>query len=286
MKRILPFVGLLAGMLLACNIPSTVTPTAVSQPPVTQPPVQVPTDTTAPATSVPVTAAPQANVVCNNVSLHLDPSLASGFQCATLPEVSGQGYPSFAVNPPTTEITFQGYVLSGRFFEPHIDVYPVQRYAEIAPDANIPGLVATLQGLIAGGAPGSAALPVPPIFNAMQEIHVQYAVVPFATGSGIRFVTQFAQFADPINNHEMFYAYQGLTADGKYWISAILPTSLASLPADGSTPPDGQSPEQFSSNFDSYLAAMSTQLNAQTPGDFSPSLPALDVLVSSLNVTP
>jgi hypothetical protein len=281
MKRILYFLSLLAGMLLACNIPASVTPTVA-----TLPPVQQPTDTSVPATPTQATATPQANVVCNNVSLHLEASLASGFQCATLPETSGQGSPAFAVNPQTTEITFQGYVLSGRFFEAHIDVYPVQRYSEIAPDANIPDRVAALQGLIAGGAPGAGGLPMLPVFNAAQELHAQLQVVPFASGSGIRYLTQYAQFADPINNHELFYTYQGLSADGKDWISAILPTSMASLPADGNTPPNGQSAEQFSNGFNSYLADMTTQLNAQAPGAFAPTLAQLDMLISSLNVTP
>jgi hypothetical protein len=280
MKRILYFLGLLAAVLLACTLPSTVTPPAMTQPPAGA------SATVAPVTPIPVTPLPQANVTCNNVSLYLEPSLASGFKCTSVPEVSGAEIPAFAANPQYTEITLQGYVLSGRFFDAHIDIYPVQRYNEVAPDANIPTMVTMLQGLTAGGLPGSDALPVLPVFNAAQELHVLYKVVPFGSGSGIRFLTQYAQFADPINNHELFYTYQGLTADGRYWISAILPTSLADLPADGNTPPAGQSPEQFSNNFTTYLADMTTKLNGQAETDFSPAVPALDALVSSLQVAP
>jgi hypothetical protein len=201
-------------------------------------------------------------------------------------EVSGADMPGFAVNPQYTEITFQGYVLADRFFTPHVDVFPVQRFTEIAPDVNIPSRVSALQALIAGGAPGSGALPLLPIFNAAQEFYAHYQVVPFGTGSGIRYLTQYSQFADPVNNHEMFYSYQGLTSDGTYWISAILPVSLASLPANGDTPPDGQTFEQFSNNFPTYIADVTVKMNAQVDGDFSPTLPMLDALVSSLQVTP
>ena len=275
MKRILYFLGLLAGLMLACNIPSTATPTVVPPPPagVTETPVVV-------------TPAVQANVTCNNVSLYLDPALASSFQCQTVAEVSGEGYPGFAVNPQYTEITFQGYVLADRFFTPHVDVYPVQRFTEIAPDANIPARVSALQALIAGAAPGASALPFLPIFEAAQELYAHYQVVAFGTGSGIRFLTQYTQYADPINNHEMFYAYQGLTADGQSWISAVLPVSLAGLPDNGDNPPDGQTAEQFSNNFKPYLADMTTNLNTHADGDFSPSLTMLDALVASLQVTP
>jgi len=233
-----------------------------------------------------VTPAVQPNVTCNNVSLYLDPTLATGFQCQTVAEVSGAGYPGFSVNPQYTEITFQGYILADRFFTPHVDVFPAQRYVEIAPDVNIPSRVSALQALIGGGAPGGGALPVLPIFNASQEFYAHYQVFPFSTGSGIRYLTQYSQFADPINNHEMFYSYQGLTADGKYWISAILPVSLASLPANGDNPPDDQTAEQFSNNLTTYLADMTVKLNAQADGDFIPTLSSLDELVSSLKVAP
>jgi hypothetical protein len=275
MKRTLYFLGLLAGLMLACNIPSTATPTTVTQPAV------VITDT-----PVVVTPVMQANVTCNNVSLYLDPALASGFQCQTVAEVSGAGFPGFSVNPQYTEITFQGYVLADRFFTPHVDVYPVQRFTEIAPDVNIPSRVSALQALIGGGAPGTDALPLLPIFNAAQEFYAHYQVVPFGTGSGIRYLTEYSQYADPVNNHEMFYSYQGLTADGKDWISAILPVSLAGLPDNGDNPPAGQTPEQFSNNFPTYIADMTTKLNAHADGDFSPTLKALDNLVGSLQVTP
>jgi hypothetical protein len=275
MKRILYFLCLLAGVMLACNIPSTTTPTVLTPPPVA-----------ITETPVGVTPAVQANVTCNNVSLYLDPALASGFQCQTVAEVSGADYPGFAVNPQYTEITFQGYVLADRFFTPHVDVYPVQRFTEIAPDVNIPSRVSALQALIGGGTPGSDALPLLPVFNAAQEFYAHYQVLPFGTGSGIRFLTQYSQFADPVNNHEMFYSYQGLTADGVYWISAILPVSLAGLPDNGDNPPDGQTFEQFSNNFPAYIADMTSKLNGQADGDFSPTLPALDTLVASLQVTP
>jgi hypothetical protein len=104
-----------------------------------------------------------------------------------------------------------------------------------------------------------------------------YQVLPFSSGNGIRFLTQYSQFADPINNHEVFYTYQGLTSDGKYWISATLPISNPLLPADGTNPPNTQ-------NWDSYLAAMATQLNAQPPESYSPTITMLDALIASISI--
>jgi len=213
------------------------------------------------------------------MALFLDPALASGFGCQSVAEVAGDpNAPGFEVNPKYTEFTLTGYTLSDRFFTPHIDVYPVQRFSELLPGA-IPTKLAALQALIAGGSTGSKGLPLLPNFNAAQEFYAQYQVVPFGSGNGIRFLTQYSQFADPINNHEVFYAYQGLTSDGKYWISAILPISNPLLPADSQNPPDAQ-------NWDSYMAALTTQLNAQPPQSFSPTITMLDALVASIRIQP
>jgi hypothetical protein len=228
---------------------------------------------------------PQTNTTCNELKLFLDPALASGFNCKTVPEVSAQGGPGFDVSPAYTELTLTGYVLFGRFFEPKIAVYPVAQFITLLPDA-IPAKVTALQALISGGPTGTESLPILPNFNAMQEFFAQYKVAPFVNGGGIRFLTQYAQFVDPINNHELFYAYQGLTSDGKYWVSAILPVSNPILPVDGNNPPNGQTPDQFTANFKAYLADLSNQLNAQPPESYSPTLTMLDALVTSIVVQP
>ena len=111
-------------------------------------------------------------------------------------------------------------------------------------------------------------------------------VLSFGSGNGIRYLTQYASLYDPINNHELFYTFQGLTGDGKYWISAILPVSNPILPEDGNNPPNGQSQEQFGNNFAAYITDLTTQLNAQAPENFSPGLARLDALVTSIQIQP
>ena len=69
--------------------------------------------------------------------------------------------------------------------------------------------------------------------------HAQYQVFPFGSGGGIRYLTLYAQYYAPINNHDLFYTYQGLTNDGKYWVSAILPINNPILPDNGDNPPGG-----------------------------------------------
>jgi hypothetical protein len=295
MKRLAYVLIILSLFLFACSLSGIGFPTAIPLPTLYVVPTMdtaTPVDTVTPvidtATPVPPTETPTEPVgylKCNELSLILDPALASGYDCQTIPEVSGADIPAWGVNPQYTEVTFIGYVLSDRFFTPRIDVFPVQRFSELFPQ-TIDQRVVALQALVAGGAPADPTLPILPVFNAAQEFYAQYQVLSFAGGGGIRYLTQYSQFADPVNNNEMFYSFQGLTSDGKYWISAVLPSSNPLLPINGDNPPDGQDWSQFETNFTSYIGMMTTTLNSQTPDSFSPSLSALDALVSTIKVQP
>lgn len=224
---------------------------------------------------------PAANATCQKMTLYVDPALASGSTCKTVPEGTGPGNPT--VN--TDQLTLQGYVLSGRFFSPQLNVFSVQSLQQASPGIMSTRLPA-LQSLINGAAPGTTELPLLPVFEAAQEFHAQYKVVTFGNGSGIRYLTEYAQFYDPINNHDMFYSFQGLTSDGKYWIAAVLPISNPILPDNGNNPPNGQSWDAFGKVFDAYIADITAKLNSQAGESFSPTIPALDALISSITIQP
>jgi hypothetical protein len=286
MKRVMSLLAILSIMMFACNISSTATPAVVTTSALTATipvPTEPPTATEPPqATETPI---PKTNTTCNEMSLFLDAALASGFNCQSMPEAADTSLPPFAINPKYTEITLQGYPLGIRMMTPHIDVFPVERYGQLLPD-TLPTLLTDLQSFINGTAPGTHELPLLPIQNAGQLIHVQYQVIPFADGKGTRFLTEYAQFFDPINNFDMFYTFQGLTSDGKYWISAVLPISNPILPADGKNPPNGQSWDDFGNAFPKYIANITTQLNSQAPENYSPSIPMLDTLIASIRIQP
>jgi hypothetical protein len=279
MKRLIYFLIALSVLMFACNIstPAGTPPAGITQPSVTA--AVTPVEATNPP------PAPQVNVNCNKVSLYLDPALASGYDCQTISEASGGDMPAFAVNPEFTEITLTGYSLPGSVLGPKIDLFPVQRFVEILPD-TVPGRVSDLQALIAGGAPSADHLPILPILNAAQIFHAAYGVIPFVSGRGIRFLTMYGQDVGPVNNQAMVYTYQGLTSDGKFWVTVTLPASNPILPADGSILPGGETWDQFSANFSTYIVDIQNQLNAQAPGAYSPTLTALDALVASITVQP
>lgn len=275
MKKTIALTALLAALMLACSITGTPTPPPATEPPATEPPV--------------VTEPPAAtNVTCNELALYLDPALASGYTCETIPENTFE----LETYPEHTRLVLQGYPLSGKFFEPKIMVFPVAAYTALLPD-SVPGVVSSLQALTGGGpAPvfdgkfDSPRLPFLPRFNAGQVFFAHYQVLPFVDGAGIRFLAQYAQYSPPLNNNDLFYTYQALTGDGQYWVSVILPVNHAMLPADAMDPPGGVSWEEFSNNYEPYVIDMVNQLNAQAPDSFLPTLAALDALVGSITIQP
>lgn len=274
MKKLIIPILVVALTILACSI----TPGPVTEPPVTEPPVTEP-----PVTEPPVVP----NVICNELSLYLDPALASGYDCQTIPENPYE----MELYPAHTELTLQGYPLADKFFDPHISVYPVAAYSALAP-AAVPARVGDLQALIASGSippfvsSFSSSLPFLPTFNAAQAFYAKAQNLSFASGDGIRFLTEFAQYTVPVNNTDLFYTFQGLTSDGQYWVSAILPINLAILPPGPDPLPGGVSFEDFANNYETYITDMVNQLNAQADDSYIPGITALDALVSSITITP
>ena len=97
----------------------------------------------------------------------------------------------------------------------------------------------------------------------------------------MRFLTQYGQAANPINNHDLFYTFQGLTHDSRYYVVAILPASNPILPADGSTIP-GDDYGAFADDFANYVTDIEMQLSAQAASSFAPDLVLLDEMIQSL----
>ena len=284
MKKLIFPLAFIALSVLAC----TWTPTPTAPPPAantatTEPPVV----TEPPATEPPVIPLVGDVVTCNELSLTLDPALATGYDCQTVPESPYE----MDLYPAHTELLLTGYPLADKFFAPKIMVFPVAAYTALAP-ATIPEYVTALQTMTAGGHnplykdTTSKAIPFLPLFNAAQAFYSKGALRSFVSGEGVRFLTEYAQYYVPVNNHDLFYTFQGLTTDGQYWVSAILPINHPGLPENADNPPDGLTWEAFSAGYETYILDKVTWLNGRPPESFTPTLLALDALVTSITITP
>jgi hypothetical protein len=302
-------VALLAVSLLlaACGGPAAAPAPAANQPaaaaqptaPVAKQPTE-PIALTAAAPSAPVvapaeeptrlpepTAAPTAmpanmgTASFNGISFDYDVSLAQQITTTTVPAQNpGADAPQWAIFPAYDEFNFVGYPSKNTYHRAHIEVYPVAEFEQMNPAAK--DAIEKLKQLLAEMPASPSNIPLLPIFNAAQVFRTQVKYLNFQSGQGIRFVTQYDQAYLPINNLEVFYTFQGLTSNGQYYVTAILPVSTASLPDSDQVPQDQI--QSFGDNFPQYLNETAQKINALQPSDFTPNLGLLDTLVQSLRL--
>lgn len=218
--------------------------------------------------------------------------LAGGASLRRVPGARGADLPPWEVSPDYREITLMNYALGPQFHEPVIRVYPAQDFYALSESAA--RAISDLPYVFAN--PGAIAdlrsLPFLPVFPAAQVFHAQTRIMDFTSGRGLRYLTAFAQYYAPVNNHDMIYTFQGITSDGAYYVSVILPVHAPFLaanaespaPADGVPFPDWNAPG-FEQQYPGYLAQVTQRLNAAAEGVFSPTLTMLDALARSIEVT-
>ena len=288
MKR--KFLGL-AGILfltLACGLITPATPAQPGVETIVAATFQALT-AAAPATQTPYEAS-GTTITVNNISFVIPTKIGNGAQAETIEAVPpSNDAPWWDIAPAYNKYLIQGYPLSNTFHEPAIYVYPVDEYVQMNND--VATLVGQLKTIISSqGQPLPENLPFLPTFNAAQVFHSNEQVQKFQNGTGIRFLTQYAQAPYPVNNNSLFYTFQGLTNDGAYYISAILPINAAFLSPDGNPntplPADGV-PFDWNNfeNIPAHFELVKQKLNATDPNAFTPSLTNLDTMIQSVRIT-
>lgn len=298
MKKIalLVFISL---FLVACNLPFTITWNSTATPQVETPVQIIATPTVGVLLTEPpaITAAPTATPL-NGIELNLGgiymvlpPCMAANASGTLIPAAPyDENNGPMEYYPENREISFQGYPLSGKFFEPKLTVYPAAEF--MAMNQSIVDRVTAMQNLLATKPAAPASIPLLPVFNAAQVFRANVKYLSFQNGQGVRFLTEYSQYYAPVSNYELFYAYQGLTSDGKYWVSAILPVNAAYLqetynsadvPAGGiAMPPLGSA--TLDADMQTYYANMLNLLNTTADASFTPGLDCLDQYIQSLQI--
>jgi hypothetical protein len=252
---------------------STVAPKATTVP-TALPPTSTPT-------TVPPTAAPPTGAVSfGPATFSYDLSIAS---TVTTTHIAGQNpggdMPYWGIFPDYDEYNLVGYPSKNTYHKPRIEIYPVAEYEQINPGAK--DVIAGLKKLLTDKPSSPQRIPLLPLFNAAQVFHAQLQYLSFQTGQGVRFVSQYDQAPIPINNLEVFYTFQGLTADGKYYITALLPVSIDLLPDSDQVTAEMQ---QQLNDFGAYLKGVTQKIDGAKPQDFTPNLNLLDAMIQALSV--
>jgi hypothetical protein len=227
-------------------------------------------------------------------SFTIQSDLANATEAETVPQSNDW----FTLGSTHLKFVLQGYNLQDTVYEPQILVFPVAEYVQMSNDHvatlyDAKTMVANLQNIlttqqiptlaylipIEGNNQGNY-LPFLPDQQAAQVFHAQEKILPFQSGSGLRYITSFSQAHYPAIGPELLYTFQGLTSDGKYYVSVILPLNQPNLPAMSAT-------AENDANYPAYLSSTVATLN-QPEGEgvnpFAPSLASLDALVQSITV--
>jgi putative hemolysin len=223
---------------------------------------------------------PAPDVSREGVSFSYDDSLASGVTVETIAAVGPDLVPPHGVAPEHLRFSFDDYIIPEVFFEPQVLVYPVVEFAALSERAA--ATINDLQQILADKPEALERIPFLPLPGGPQSLQIQVAYIDFQTGAGVRGVLWGGQ-GTPVNNRELFYTFQGLTSDGNYYVSVILPVSHSTLPADGFEIP-GDDLQLFMANFETHLAEVEQQLGAEDPSSFMPQLALLDEVIQSLEV--
>ena len=310
MKKIILSLCVLVIATLACDVSVNIAPTndvpttaetpVLIEPPTPTPEVFISLTQAIPATAVPsatplVQPSPVANtlVTFGRLTLEIPSSVANGASGKEYPRNDSEDAAYWDKTPGHLQVSLNDYyVLQGKLHQPQIYVYPAMPYVELSTAAF--ESMHRLRNVMNPGASITAdQLPTVPFFNAAQVFASNIQAVSFKNGSGIRFLTEYAQYFAPVNNNELIYHFQGFTNDGEYYIIAIFPITVpvlaetsdaaAVIPQGGIAYPDINN---SNANFQGYYASITDLLNATSPEAFTPSISQLDALIQSMWVTP
>ncbi len=310
MKKIFFFLVLFIFVALACDLnlsvtPSTEVPTAETTPVLIDPPTITPEVFISLTQAIPATEIPRETpvfqpspvmgtvVTYGRLTLEIPAGVANGASGMDMPPVTHEDSPYWEKTPGHLQVSLNDYyVLQGKFHKAQIYVYPALEYATLVPGAF--ESMHRLRNMLSAVVPITPdQLPAVPFFNAAQVFASNIQTVTFQNGEGIRFLTEYAQYAAPVNNHELFYHFEGFSDDGVYYIIVIFPITVpvladtsdpgAVLPARGIPFPDINDPE---ADYQSYYTAITNLLNTTSPDAFYPAITQLDLLIQSMQIAP
>ncbi len=255
-------------------------PTVTNTPPATD----TPTPTVKPPDAAPIT------VNFAGASFTVPAGLAAQARSELIPaQPFNADSPFEPGNPASLQFFFDGYPLSGKFFDPSITIMPVDLYGRTHSQSL--DTFSAMRDLLNTGTPKGSSLPFLPVFNAGQVFRAQFKMLPSLAGKGYRFVTKYAQDASPVTNQSTFYTYQGLSSDGQYFISVIMPVSVSVLPEtmESPTPPGGVAAPaltdpDYGNKYSTYVQQVAATLDGLPGSQFTPNLDLLDAMVSSISM--
>jgi hypothetical protein len=186
-------------------------------------------------------------------------------------------------------------------FDPEINVYKLSEYVSTLGGVEGYGeyLNKEIESLKRAVSEGSRSnepsdYPFIPFVDATKILQARATKVEFENGRGLMYIAQFRP-SDPVlvNNCDLVLIFQGISNDGKYFVSATFPVSASFLPDVrygvehyGYSIPDDfyERPELNERNYRAYLEIVAHQLDTAEDEQFSLRPSTLMSLFSSLAI--
>ena len=167
----------------------------------------------------------------------------------------------------STSIYISDFLVSGSVIEPQVTFYLLDDLAKTSfslldPAMRLSEMISNLQAGDITADSLNEEIPFLPFQAEPITIQALPALISCINGTGLRTVTAFQeQIKSNGNESNLYYSWQGLSDDGKYYISAVFPLRSVSL--------DGKS-------------VSSVEWNESVLSDLLPSLDQLDYYISSI----
>ena len=188
------------------------------------------------------------------------------------------------------------------FIKPDIRVYFVPDYqkAYAADPKAMREVVSTMnrmrQILRTRQLPAKGELPTIPIPDGYYAFRAHASFIRFANGVGVVFLTQGQQDEMPVNNQNLSYEFQGMTDDGRFYVTAEFPVAAPFLAYDrdkanyGATVKEAKcyqcaDHQRFMREYRAYVNKIRAQLEQLPAERFQPGLVSFDELIKSIKIT-
>lgn len=227
------------------------------------------------------------NADFGGVTFSFDTKLAQSAQGDTTAAVPVTQAPGLGgASPAAVRFLFNGEQPED-FFDPRMPtvlVYKAEDWVKL--DPSTAEQVTSLQTLLTNKpATFPEQIPLLPILNAAQVFNAQTKYLDFNGGSGVGFVTYYAQDVSPVTRGQIFYTFQGLTDNGKYYVAAFWPTDTETLPATYQEALGTMTDTEWANQYNTYLEKLVSDLNALGPDDFTPGLTPIEDMINTIEVS-
>ena len=236
------------------------------------------------------------------ITFTFDSSLASKVLAETIP--ANTGGQAAEIFPEHSAFSLVGFRRPSRLSprSREIRIFPLARFRKINPavDYEVRSLLeilkkrptaATLNSQMVKAREDKTDDPLPfiPMFSAGHAFVAHIRYVKFKQGNGILFLTQWVTETEQISNEGLEYAFQGITEDGKHYVSAEFPVEATFLPRGDEPAVMKWNEKNYllpieSKEYQDYLRPVVAKLEALPAKKFLPRLELLEQLIASLEV--